>query len=66
MKVKDFYREALDHRYRALKLMIHFLVFEKKVLTMEDDEEKLRYFLQDKFRAKMNQHLIEYSKKVKW
>ena len=63
MTVKEHYLEALKHKYYSLQLLIEFLVYEKQVLTFSDNGDKLTYYLQDKFRAYINQYLAEYKKK---
>jgi hypothetical protein len=62
MTVRDCYMEAIIGKHHSLKLMIDYLVNEKKVLTMTDSEDKLTYYLQDKFAKKMNEHLAEYER----
>lgn len=61
MRVKDYYIEAIRGRHDSLILLIDYLVHEKKVLNMEDDSEKLTYYLQYRFRNKMNEYLKEYA-----
>lgn len=60
--VSDWYKEAKGQHY-GLTLLIEFLVYEKKVLKMEDATEKLTYFLQDRFSNKMNEYLLDYERK---
>lgn len=64
MYIKEVYLEAVKGKYKSLILVIQFLVYEKKVLTFDDDLEKLNYFLQEKFRDKMNVHLREYKARI--
>jgi hypothetical protein len=61
--VREIYSEALIGKHYGLQLLIEFLVSEKKVLTMADDEEKLSFYLQEKFSTRMNEHLREYEQK---
>lgn len=63
MMIRDYYHEAIEHNHYSLKLLIDYLVDERKVLKMTDDSEKLTYFLQDKFARKMNEYLSEYEVK---
>lgn len=65
MIVKDHYVESIKHEYYSLQLFIEFLVCEKKVLKFTDTEDKLTYFLQDKFSKKMNEYLAKYEVKRK-
>lgn len=63
MTVQDWYEEAKGQHY-GLQLLIEYLVFEKKVLKMDDDTEKLEFYFQDRFSSKMNEYLREYEKKT--
>jgi hypothetical protein len=62
--IRDEYKEAIIGKFRSLTLLIEFLVFEKKVLTFEDDADKLKFYFQEKFHKKMNEHLAEYERKI--
>jgi hypothetical protein len=62
MTVREYYLKAKQNGHYSLELMIDYLVNEKKVLTMTDSEDKLAYYLQDKFAKKMNEHLAEYER----
>lgn len=64
MTVKDWYKEAIKLNQYALILLIEFLVYEKAVLKMMDQEEKLFFYLQPKFRTRMNEHLRNYDMKI--
>lgn len=63
MRVQDYYEEAKEYKHYSLVLLIEYLVYERKVLQMTDQQEKLSYYLQDRFQAKMNEYLAEYEKK---
>ncbi|MGY3716763.1 hypothetical protein ACWE42_14690 [Sutcliffiella cohnii] len=65
MKIEDWYLDAIDHNEESLILLIDFLVYEKKVLHMEDDESKLEHYFQERFRNSMNAYLYEYQQKLK-
>ncbi|ALY08110.1 hypothetical protein BhaS171_00054 [Bacillus phage vB_BhaS-171] len=60
MKVQEIYDIAKSDNHHSLELLISFLVYEKKVLQLTDDQEKLTYFMQDRFKNKMNEHLLRY------
>lgn len=62
MTILELYIEGKDE-FPSLKLFIDFLVFEKKVLKLDDPTEKLDYYLQDRFHNKMNEYLAEYKAK---
>jgi hypothetical protein len=61
--IRELYAEALMGKHYSLQLVIELLVNEKKVLTMADEDEKLSFYLQDKFANKMNEHLLAYESK---
>lgn len=63
MTVREAYLEAIIGKHYSLQLVIDYLVNERKVLEMTDPQEKLTYYLQDKFHKKMNEYLIEYERK---
>lgn len=63
MKIEEYYHESIKLGYDDLTILIEYLAFEKKVLELTDDEEKLTYYLQDRFHNKMNGYLAEYKKK---
>lgn len=58
MTVKDWYKEAIKFNQYALILLIEFLVYEKSVIKMTEQEEKLFFYLQPKF------HLRNYHTKI--
>jgi hypothetical protein len=60
MNVHEHYTQAKEHGYHSLVLLIEYLVNEKKVISMGDSEEKLTYYLQEKFWKKMNEYLSDY------
>ncbi|AOL27392.1 hypothetical protein NRS6186_09330 [Bacillus subtilis] len=65
MKVRDWYREALRHNYYSLILLIEFLVYEKKTINLQDPEQALNFYLQERFKDKMNAYLLAYEQRVK-
>lgn len=58
MTIAEIYKEAKDHY--SLRLLIDYLVHEKQVLKMTDNESQLTYYLQDKYWAKMGEYLRNY------
>lgn len=62
MTVRDLYMEAIIGKHYSLQLVIDYLVNERKVLEMTDPQEKLTYYLQEKFRKKMDEYLVEFEK----
>jgi hypothetical protein len=63
MTIQELYQEAITHNYYSLLLVIDYLVIERKVLEMTDNDEKLMYYLQDRFSKKLNEFLADYEKK---
>lgn len=63
--IRDWYLDAVDYNQEPLLLLLDFLIYEKKVLSFDDPEEKLHFYFQDKFRGKMNRHLAQYKAKLK-
>lgn len=60
MQIREWYLDAVDYNQESLLLLLDFLIYEKKVLTMDDDEEKLQFYFQDRYRNSMNAHLEKY------
>jgi len=54
MKLKDYLVCAY--------LLVEFLVYEKGVLDLNDDVNKLAFYFQDRFRNKMNVYIRGYEK----
>ncbi|MDQ8092272.1 MULTISPECIES: hypothetical protein [Bacillus amyloliquefaciens group] len=62
MTIRDWYEAALRHNYYSLILLIEFLVYEKKTVRLQDSEEALNFYLQKKFKDRMNAYLLEYER----
>ncbi|AWG38291.1 hypothetical protein CMR26_06805 [Bacillus velezensis] len=60
MTIRDWYEAALRHNYYSLILLIEFLVYEKKTVRLQDSEEALNFYLQEKFKDRMNAHLLAF------
>lgn len=65
MTVREIYQEAISNGHDSLQLLIRFLVYEKKAVTFEDSQEKIDYYLEDRFLKKMNEYLYDFSVKEK-
>lgn len=63
MTIQEQYDEALKYNFRSLIALIEYLVYVRKVLKMTDDSNELNYYLQDRFKVKMNEYLAEYFEK---
>ena len=64
MNIKELFDYAIDDSNTDLQALIMFLVFEKKVLTMEDDTKKLDLYFLEKHNERMNKELHAYRKKM--
>lgn len=64
MTVKDYFEWAVKGDHIDLYALIMFLVYEKKVLSFDDAKDKLVYYMQDKYRKAMNDHLAKYKNKL--
>lgn len=62
MLVRELFEKSSD--YVDLQALIMFLVFEKKVLSMEDDARKLNLYFLPKHRKRMNKEINQYKKKM--
>ncbi|WP_180229292.1 hypothetical protein [Bacillus pseudomycoides] len=60
MTILEFYREAKKDGIISAWLLIEYLVFERKVLTFEEDVSRLEYYFELRFRQSMNQYLKVY------
>lgn len=65
MTLRELYEESIKGNYESLSLLIEFLVFEKKVLTFEDNTKELDLYFKPNNKAKMNQLIIEYRERLK-
>jgi len=65
MTVRELMNEALNGRYESLILLIDLLVTDKKTISYEDDISVLDFYLQEKFRDKINGHIKERKMKMK-
>lgn len=58
MKIQELYKEAKEHY--SLRLLIEYLVHERKILSMSDGVDKLHHYTQEKYWAKMGEYLRKY------
>ena len=63
MTIQEIYHEAKQGNYYSLILLIEYLVKERKVLEWNSSEDKLTYYLQDRFHKKLNEYLAEYERR---
>lgn len=60
MTIRDWYEANIRHNYYSLILLIEFLVYEKKTVRAQDSEEALNFYLQEKFKDRMNAYLLAF------
>lgn len=65
MLIKQILHEAFENDDINLQALIMFLVFEKEVLSMEDDKSKLDLYFLPKHEERMGSELTVYKKKMK-
>src|SRR5690606_24842581 len=65
MTLGELLRETNEHDYIDLQALIMFLVFEKKVLTLDDNTKELDLYFLKKHRERMNRELHAYKQKMK-
>lgn len=64
MKLKELFEGAIENDYTDLQALIMFLVFEKKVLTLEDYTKELDLYFLEKHHQRMNRELHAYKRKM--
>lgn len=65
MIIKQLLHEAFAEDDINLQALIMFLVFEKQVLSMEDDQSELKLYFSPKHNARMGEELTKYKRKMK-
>lgn len=64
MRVSELFDYANKNDFTDLQALIMFLVFEKKVLNMDDDTSELDLYFLEKHSSRMNKELHSYKKKM--
>ena len=64
MLIKGLLEKAIEHNLVDLQALIMFLVFEKEVLSMDDEKSSLNLYYLPKHRERMNHEISEYKKKM--
>lgn len=62
MTLRELYTDAIAEGLDALIMLIEFLIFEKEVLTFDDDINELDLYYKPNNKARMNKLLLEYKK----
>lgn len=63
MTIRYIYEQSILENLYWLQVLIEFLVFEKEVITFEDDKSALDLYFKPNNEARMNQLLKEYANK---
>ncbi|UYL94220.1 hypothetical protein PT91_gp44 [Geobacillus phage vB_GthS_PT9.1] len=61
MTIRELYTAAIEQKEESLILLLDFLLFAKKAVKLDDDAERVDYYLQDRFRVKMNEYLSSHN-----
>lgn len=64
MTIKEVFKRAVELDLLDLQLLIMFLVYEKQVLTMDDDKSELDLYFLPKHHERMTLELNNYKKKL--
>jgi hypothetical protein len=57
MKISEYLKMCQEDNFFCGFLLVQLLVYEKQVLNMNDDVTKIDYYLQKRFKNKMNEEL---------
>lgn len=64
MLVRELFEDANKNDYTDLQALVLFLVFEKGVISMDDDTNKLDLYFLEKHNDRMNKELRSYKQKM--
>lgn len=64
MSIGEAFEQAMKYDYVDLQALIMFLVFEKQVLTMEDNTKELDIYFKEKHNQRINKELHAYKSKM--
>lgn len=64
MILSEVLEQAMDNDMKDLEALIMFLVYEKQVLTLEDNVRELDLYFMAKHKKRMNRELTAYKKKM--
>jgi hypothetical protein len=63
MKISEYLQMCQEDNFFCGFLLVQLLVYEKRVLKMTDDVTKIDYYLQKRFKNKMNEELQKLADK---
>lgn len=64
MSISELLEQAIEKDFIDLQALIMFLVFEKQVLSLQDDTKQLDLYFLEKHQERMNKELHAYKKKM--
>lgn len=64
MSISELLEQAIEKDFIDLQALIMFLVFEKQVLSLQDDTKELDLYFLEKHQERMNKELHAYKKKM--
>ena len=64
MSINELLEQAIEKDFIDLQALIMFLVFEKQVLSLQDDTKELDLYFLKKHQERMNKELHAYKKKM--
>ena len=64
MSINELLEQAIEKDFIDLQALIMFLVFEKQVLSLQDDTKELDLYFLEKHQERMNKELHAYKKKM--
>jgi hypothetical protein len=63
MTIEEYLKFCIEDNYLTGFLLVHLLVYEKQALKITDDITKIDFYLQDRFKNKMNEELQRMAEK---
>lgn len=64
MTIKEMYTEAMKRELEWFCIFIEFLIFEKNIITFEDDKSVLDLYFKPNNHDRMNELLMEYRERL--
>jgi len=64
VSISELLEQAIEKDFIDLQALIMFLVFEKQVLSLQDDTKELDLYFLEKHQERMNKELHAYKKKM--
>jgi hypothetical protein len=65
MLVSDLVESAKKENAVGVLVLLSYFIHEKKLLELDSDISKLNFYLDDKFKARVNADVLVYKEKLK-